>query len=139
MNTQPLIILQNTDLGSDVIHRDTDPGSDIILELFSAIDSSDWASLKQLFHREIVYERPGYDPFNGLDRVMEFYQKERILACGEHLLEKIVLSEGHGACWGRFIGFRKDGSEVNERFADVYSFKEGRIRTRRSYFFRPAV
>lgn len=128
MNAQPLIIIQNTDLGSN-----------IILELFSAIDSSDWISLEKLFHKEIVYERPGYDPFSGLDRVMEFYQKERILASGAHLLEKVVLNGEHGACWGRFIGFKKDGSEVDERFADVYSFKEGRIRTRRSYFFRPAV
>jgi len=37
------------------------------------------------------------------------------------------------ACYGRFVGFKKDGSEVDELFADIDSFVDGKIRTRRSY------
>lgn len=110
-----------------------------IVKLFKGVDSSNWDDLRELFHSDIVYERPGYEPFNGLERVMRFYQHERILASGEHRIEKIVFEGDNGVCWGRFVGFKKDGSEVDELFADVYSFVDGKIRTRRSYFFRPAV
>jgi len=110
-----------------------------ITKLFKAVDSSNWNDLRELFHSEIVYERPGYEPFEGLERVMRFYQQERILASGEHRIERIVFQGSDGACYGRFVGFKKDGSEVDELFADVYSFEDGKIRTRRSYFFRPAV
>src|SRR5262249_47917670 len=113
--------------------------NEIILKLFSAIDSSDWESLEKLFHREIIYERPGYETFGGSDRVMYFYRNERILSSGKHHLERIVLDGDYGACWGRFIDFKKDGYKVDERFVDVYSFDKGKIKTRRSYFFRPAV
>lgn len=110
-----------------------------IVRLFKAVDSLNWDELRELFHPEIVYERPGYEPFAGLERVMQFYQKERILASGEHQIERIVFEGSYGACWGRFLGYKKDGSAVDELFADVYSFHDGKIRTRRSYFFRPAV
>jgi branched-chain amino acid aminotransferase len=110
-----------------------------IVELYRAVDSSDWDGLMRSFHADIVYERPGYQPFSGIDRVLQFYQKERVLASGQHHLEQMVLDEEKGACWGRFIGFKKDGSPVDELFADVYTFEGGKIRTRRSYFFRPAV
>lgn len=110
-----------------------------IQDLFEAVDSSDWETLRTMFHPDMVYERPGYEPFKGLDRIMQFYQKERILASGKHHLENIILESDSGACCGRFIGFKKDGAEVDERFADIYSFADGKIITRRSYFFRPAV
>ena len=110
-----------------------------IRNLFEAIDTSDWKTLRNLFHPEMIYERPGYEPFDGLNRVMQFYQTERILASGQHHLENILLEGDSGVCCGRFIGFKKDGGAVDERFADVYSFADGKIRTRRSYFFRPAV
>lgn len=110
-----------------------------ITELFQAIDTSDWNTVTNTFHQNIVYERPGYEPMSGLERVMHFYQKERILSSGEHRIEKIVWDGDAAACWGRFVGFQKDGAAVDERFSDVYTFEDGKIRTRRSYFFRPAI
>jgi ketosteroid isomerase-like protein len=110
-----------------------------ITELFQAIDTSNWEELNRLFHAEVVYERPGYEPFSGVERLLQFYKHERVLASGQHSLECIVTDENHAACWGRFVGLKKDGTPVNERFSDVYTFEDGRIRTRRSYFFRPAV
>ena len=112
---------------------------EIIVNLFGAIDSSDWAKLAQIIHPEIVYERPGYEPFQNMDRVLQFYRNERVLASGSHRLEAIVHEGDHAACWGRFVGKKKDGSSVDELFADCYTFEDGRIRTRRSFFFRPAV
>ena len=111
-----------------------------VTELFRKIDSRDWEALPSSFAEDVVYERPGYDPLVGRDRVMKFYREERVIAGGEHRLERIVLDDGAGACWGRFVGVHKNGSALDEGFADVYTLDEqGRIKTRRSYFFRPAV
>lgn len=112
---------------------------DLIQNLFTAVDTSDWDAMLRIFHPDIVYERPGYSTFRGIDSVMHFYQHDRVLASGEHHLEHIVCMDNEGACWGRFIGFKKDGSRVDEGFADVHTFQDGQIKTRRSYFFRPAV
>jgi ketosteroid isomerase-like protein len=110
-----------------------------VTQLFNAVDSRDWETLNLLFHEDIVYERPGYPPFAGRERVLDFYKNERIIASGKHHLEQIVVNDESGACWGRFIGTLKNGKAVDERFADVYSYEDGKIKERRSYFFRPAV
>lgn len=110
-----------------------------IREMFRRVDDSEWDSLPRFFHEEIVYERPGYSPLVGLERVLLFYEQERVIARGTHLIDHVVIGEGVGACWGRLEGILKDGSETNERFADVYSFDGGKIVSRRSYFFRPAI
>ena len=86
-----------------------------------------------------MYERPGYDPLVGLERVLRFYRDERIVVSGRHELHGIVVDGDAGACWGRMRGTLRDGSAADVRFAEVYSFADGRIRTRRSYFFQPAV
>jgi uncharacterized protein len=111
----------------------------IIVNLFRAIDSSNWDAIAGVFHPEIVYERPGYAAFKGLERLLYFYQHERVLASGTHNLERIVYDGDAAACWGRFVGKKKDDSDVDELFADVYTFEDGKIRHRRSYFFRAAV
>jgi ketosteroid isomerase-like protein len=113
--------------------------SALIGELFRAVDSSDWDGLARIFHGEIVYERPGYGPIVGVDRLLQFYQQERVIASGQHHIEQVVVDGSYGACWGRFKGVKKDGSGVDELFADVYTFDDGKIRVRRSHFYRPAV
>jgi ketosteroid isomerase-like protein len=111
----------------------------IITELFRRVDARDFDALRESFTDDAVYERPGYDPLVGRDRVLHFYREERVIASGKHELEKIVVEGPTGACFGRFVGLHKNGSAIDERFADVYTFQDGRIKTRRSYFFRPAV
>ena len=119
----------------------TNPQSttNLIIREFDQIDSRNWDGLSQVFCEDIVYERPGYEPLAGLERVLKFYREERVIASGKHYLEHIVLNESSGACWGRFIGLHKNKSAIDERFADVYLFKDGKIHNRQSYFFRPAV
>jgi branched-chain amino acid aminotransferase len=112
---------------------------DFIRFMFRTIDGRNWDRLENVFCQDVVYERPGYEPLIGYDRVLQFYRTERVIASGEHLLEGITISENGGACWGRFIGRHKNGSSIDERFADAYTFQLGKIKTRKSYFFRPAV
>jgi ketosteroid isomerase-like protein len=111
----------------------------LIIDLFQAVDTSDWNSIAQIFHEEVIYERPGYETFKGLPKLLQFYQCERVIQRGTHYLDHIVIDGNYGACWGRFIGVKKDGSPVEELFADVYFLEDGKIRTRRSHFFKPAV
>jgi ketosteroid isomerase-like protein len=110
-----------------------------IRELFSVVDARDWEAMPGFFCEDVVYERPGYEAIVGIANLLHFYEHVRIIATGTHYLEQIVIGEHSGSCWGRFIGAKRDGTPLDERFADVYLFKDGKIRQRRSYFFRPAV
>jgi ketosteroid isomerase-like protein len=112
---------------------------ELIVNLFEAIDSSDFKLLVKYFDKNIIYQRPGYHDLIGIDKLLHFYQYDRIIVSGKHLIEHIVVAEKYGSCWGQFIGIHKNGSQLNEGFADVYSFENNKIKTRRSYFFRPAI
>jgi ketosteroid isomerase-like protein len=113
--------------------------SDGLREVYRTIDACDWPALEALLHPEVVYERPGYDPLVGRERVMRFYREERIVASGRHEIIGIVREDGVAACWGHMRGTLRDGSAAEVQFADVYSLDAGQVRTRRSYFFTPAV
>jgi ketosteroid isomerase-like protein len=113
--------------------------SKLITNLFAFVDSSDWQSLPDIFHPEIIYERPGYQSFVGIDRLLLFYRDERIIHSGKHHIENIASDKNCAACWGRFIGVGKNGSQIDVLFADTYSFKMGKIYTRRTHFFTAAV
>lgn len=108
-------------------------------ELFKIIDASDWEAFADLLHPDVVYERPGYPPLTGLERVLRFYRSERIVASGTHEIYGIVVEGDAAACWGRVRATLQDGVTADEQFAEVYSFEGEKIKTRRSYFFRPAI
>ena len=111
----------------------------VIREMFTVIDAADYPSLREIFHPEIVYRRPGYPPLDGIDSVLAFYQRDRVIAVGRHTLSAVVSVGKHAACSGRFVGTHKNGDAIDEEFADVYEFAGSRIIRRQSYFFRPAV
>jgi hypothetical protein len=113
--------------------------SALVIELFHVVDSCKWESLTDIFHSNIIYERPGYNAFVGIERLLKFYQIERVIASGKHYIEHITIDGSYGACWGRFIGVSKEACQIDELFADVYSFEKGKIKTRKTHFFRPAV
>ena len=112
---------------------------EFIYEMFRFIDGCDWESLRSRFTDDATYERPGYEPLRGLEEILHFYEHVRIIASGEHQLDHLVVDDVAGGCWGRFVGKGRDGSDLDERFADVYTFENGKIKTRASYFFRPAI
>lgn len=107
--------------------------------VYQVIDRCDWEALEGLLHVETLYERPGYDPLIGRDRVMRFYREERKVASGRHELYGVMQERGRAVCWGHMRGTLRDGSPAEVGFADVYSFEDGKVRTRRSYFYTPAV
>lgn len=111
----------------------------MIEAMFQAIDAREWKQLTQFFDADAVYERPGYAPFVGFERLLQFYRDERAVKDGKHFIEHVVVDGECATCWGRFEGVLKDGSHVSERFADVYTLAGGKVRTRRTHFYRPAM
>jgi ketosteroid isomerase-like protein len=108
-------------------------------DLFAAIDSASWNDLPNFFHPDVVYERPGYPPIEGLPALLDFYNRVRIIAEGKHSLEGGLRDTDTAICWGQFNGHAKSGDVLAERFADAYELEDGLIRKRTTYFFRTAI
>lgn len=111
----------------------------MILAYFRAVDERDFSKFEDIFHQEVVYERPGYDTLAGINDLIAFYRHRRILSSGCHTIEGVIVEGERGVCWGRFIGMTKAGESVDERFADVFTFQDGQIKTRITFFYKPAV
>jgi ketosteroid isomerase-like protein len=110
-----------------------------VRQLFDVIDGQEWNKLTEFFCEDVHYERPGYEPINGIAALLTFYRDVRIIQSGRHHLDQVVIDDSAGACWGRFLGQSRKGDPIDVRFADVYSLHQGKIRLRTSYFFVPAV
>lgn len=117
-------------------HRTADM---LVHDLFRVVDGRKWDDLAQVFAEDAVYERPGYEPLLGLERIRYFYEHERIIADGRHLVDHVTGAPGAAACWGRFRGVSRTGEPLDEGFADTYVVRDGRIAHRRTYFWRPAI
>ena len=64
-----------------------------------SVCSADSSGLsREVFTDDIIYERPGYEPLVGIERVIKFYRAERVIVSGRHYLENMVLNEHAGAC-----------------------------------------
>lgn len=111
----------------------------LVNQLFTIIDGSNFDELKQVFTPDCVYERPGYEPLAGLPRLETFYRDERIIAYGKHHVTAVTCGDSHVICYGEFIGESRDGKHLQERFADVYELQNDKIHKRTTYFFRPAI
>ena len=51
---------------------------ELIVNLFEAIDSSDFKLLVKYFDKNIIYQRPGYHDLIGIDKLLHLYQYDRI-------------------------------------------------------------
>ncbi len=107
--------------------------------LCQAVDEQRLDDLESVYHRDAVYERPGYQPLTGAAAIMAFYRKDRVIAEGRHHLEQVIVWGDTGAAWGAFAGRSKTGEALQERFADSFVFRDGQVFARRTHFFRPAI
>ena len=104
--------------------------------MFGAVDRCDWDTVARYFHPDMKYDRPGFPILDGKDEVVRFYRDVRSIR-GQHLFEGFAIEPDTGACWGRFVGHRKDGAPLDLQFADTYLFKDGLLWRRKSYFYVP--
>lgn len=113
--------------------------SDLIRELYAVVDERRWDELDRVFDTAIVYERPGYAPFEGLARIRTFYERERVIADGRHHLSSALVMGDEGASCGVLIGVHRSGAPLEEQFADFFRFRDGKIVSRKTFFFRAAI
>ncbi|GHE54057.1 hypothetical protein GCM10018785_24400 [Streptomyces longispororuber] len=111
----------------------------LVTELFTIIDAARWDDLGLVFAEDCVYDRPGYDPLRGLAEIEHFYRVERVVATGHHQVRHVVSDLETAACWGRFTGTSRTGAPLDEQFSDAYTVRDGKIISRRTYFYRPAI
>lgn len=117
----------------------TASGHDWLDQLFMAIDGRDWHALEVMLDPAVTYERPGYAPLIGMERVMQFYRHERIIQSGRHEIKGMI--EGHDGLsyFGRFRGKSKTGAPLDVSFCDFCSFKDDLLHHRRTFFYVPAI
>ncbi|MGZ8362217.1 MAG: nuclear transport factor 2 family protein [Caulobacteraceae bacterium] len=111
----------------------------LIDAMFGVIDGCRWPELHRFFTPDCVYDRPGYDPIEGLPALRRFYEHERVIASGVHTLHAFVAQDGRAVAMGEFTGLLRDGRPVHVEYADAYEFEDGKIRSRRTYFYTPSV
>lgn len=112
---------------------------DPIRQLYQIVDDRQWSALERVFDPAVVYERPGYPPFEGLARVRQFYERERVIAKGRHEVTSTLVVGDVGASCGIFIGANAAGDALKEQFAEFFHFRDGKIVARKTFFFRAAI
>jgi hypothetical protein len=73
---------------------------DLVLKLFTIIDHHSWNELPSVFSKDIIYDRPGYETIEGIEKIIEFYSKIRAISSGSHNLNVILCENDQCACWG---------------------------------------
>jgi ketosteroid isomerase-like protein len=106
---------------------------DMVIREYAAFAARDWAALAELWHPDIEYEVvKGAGTFRGLDQITQFFssysemysefrvEAEEIVDAGEHVvaMERLAargLKGSNASAW------------VQDRFARVITFKDGKI------------
>ncbi len=107
---------------------------EVVKKYYRAVDSNDLETLFSLFDDNIIYERPGYKPLVGMDSFRKFYRENRIIKEGHHTLKNIIVKDNFVVVEGEFNGILKDNSKTYTKFADIYTFKDGKAIKRHTYF-----
>lgn len=116
------------------------PAEEAVRRYYERVDAGDLAGILDCFADDAVYHRPGYPPMAGREAIAAFYDGERVIADGRHVLAALLVDGPAVAVHGRFTGTLKDGSEAVVGFADFWVLDgEYRAITRHSFFDTPAV
>ncbi|MCF6436723.1 MULTISPECIES: nuclear transport factor 2 family protein [Pseudoalteromonas] len=111
----------------------------IIENMFLIIDSGEFDRLVEVFHPDVVYQRPGYSNIEGLEDLENFYKNVRVVRRGLHTINDLVCEGEKLVCIGAFEGENSKGQSLETRFSDVYQLKDGKISHRETYFFKPYI
>lgn len=87
-----------------------------------------------LFHEAIHYERQGTPLIQGRSALRHFYERDRVIAGGQHHIEHVLTDGAWIAVRGRFEGTLHDGESVAIRFTDWLHFRDGLIDHRETLF-----
>lgn len=110
-----------------------------VTTLFAAIDNRRWDDLEALASDQVCYERPGYDALVGKAAFMHFYQHVRIIKSGKHTVDGVIWRDDAIVYHGSFVGESHSGEALSVAFCDVCELDGNLLRTRKTYFYTPAV
>ena len=115
---------------------------EIVLREYVAFATRDWAALAEIWHPEIEYEvLMGAGTFRGVDQITRFFdsysnlyadfrvEAEEIVAAGDQVVAVERLA-------GRGVMGSDVGTWLNETFARLITFKEGKIWRAKEYSTR---
>jgi ketosteroid isomerase-like protein len=113
---------------------------EVVRRYYSLVDAQEFAELVQLFSKDSVYRRPGYEPLVGREALSEFYSGRRVITGGRHAISELLADGPKVAVAGEFAGTVTGGQQVDVRFADFFTLDaDGLICTRDTFFFAPLV
>lgn len=106
---------------------------------YRLVDDQAFDEMLELFADDAVYARPGYEPLHGKPAIADFYRGARVIVSGRHTLATVLIEGDRAAVEGSMRGTLRDGRDVDVRFADFFSVRDGRFVTRDTYFFAASV
>jgi ketosteroid isomerase-like protein len=110
-----------------------------VTDMYAAVDACDWATVRSYYSDDCVYERPGIPALEGIEAIMNFYERLRPVQKGRHSLNH-VFQEGNRICvTGEFEGVMRGGTQAKFQFADLFISAGNRIRYRQSFFYTPVA
>jgi ketosteroid isomerase-like protein len=112
---------------------------DAVRSYYEYVDEGAHEDLFALFADDVVYERPGQEPIEGIEAFRQFYREGRPLSDGEHAVHDVVADGDTVAVRGEFSG-RQGQTRVSFGFTDFHVFDEdGSIAHRYTYTDRDTV
>lgn len=111
----------------------------LVERYYRTIDRRELDAMLDLFHEDVVYARPGYEPLRGKQALERFYRSERVIESGKHVIGLTLQQEEVVVAEGRFQGVIRGGETADVKFVDIFSFREAKIAERRTYFDSPRV
>ena len=112
---------------------------DRVLALYEIVDACEWEGLRTVFCPEVIYERPGYPKIQGIEDLISFYARTRVIASGRHAVSDMAVEGSKAAVWGEFSGLGRDGKSKEARFVDVLYFEQDVIAHRITHFYQPCL
>ena len=116
---------------------------EIVRREYAAMAARDWDALAELWHPEIEYEvLMGAGTFRGIEQITQFFDSYSSPYSEFEVEAEEILSAGNQAVVAveRLVGRGLKGSDtgawVQERFARLITFKDGRIWRAKEYSTR---
>jgi ketosteroid isomerase-like protein len=101
---------------------------------YALVDQSRLQELLSLFHDDVVYRRGSDVELKGIEALRRFYERERAISSGRHVLDCIATSGDWIAVRGTASGTLRTGGPFSVEFADFHLVREGKIWRRTTYF-----
>lgn len=106
----------------------------LVRQYYELVDAGNTEALLQLFTNDVHYQRQGTPDLVGIDAMRHFYEHDRLIDYGRHVLDEVLVGQEWVAVRGTFRGWLRSGEAVTLEFTDWHHVVGGRIDRRQSFF-----